>query len=106
MLHGKGRFVKRVLEPHMVREDKHLMLPLYMAERAWAYAMALKRENTAQESRPRFHLLARLRKAAKWSAVLSSLCAKRHAEPSLQRPWVNALQMAIFSYKAVRNIAC
>ena len=53
------------------------MLPLYMAERAWSYAMALKRENTADGSRARFHLLARLNKAAKWSATLSTLCAAR-----------------------------
>jgi len=78
--HGKGRFVRKALEPRMVRESKHLMLPLYMAERAWAYAMALKRDNTAQESRPRHHLVARLNKAAKWSATLSALCAKRGDE--------------------------
>jgi signal recognition particle subunit SRP68 len=79
-LHGKGRFARRTLEPRMVRDSKHLMLPLYMAERAWAYAMALKRDNTAQESRPRHHLVARLNKAAKWSATLSALCAKRGDE--------------------------
>jgi tetratricopeptide (TPR) repeat protein len=78
-LHGgtKGRYVKKVLEPHMIKDGRHLMLPLYAAERAWSYAMALKRENTAQEPRPRFHLLHRLKKAAKWSAALSALCATR-----------------------------
>ena len=80
LTHGKGRFIKRQLEPNMIRDAKALMLPLYMAERAWAYAMALKRENTAQESRPRFHLLSRLNKAAKWSQVLSQLCAARGDE--------------------------
>ena len=50
------------------------MLPLFCCERAWAYAMQVKRENTAQEPRPRFHLLRRLNKAAKWSVVLRS-CA-------------------------------
>ena len=80
LMQGKGRFQRRTLEPHMVKEEKHLMLPLYMAERAWSYANAIKRENTAGESRPRFHLLSRLNKAAKWSAALSSLCAKRGDE--------------------------
>lgn len=77
LTHGKGRFKPVGLEPQMVRDVKALMLPLYMAERAWSYAMAIKRENTSQESRPRFHLLARLNKAAKWSATLAALCASR-----------------------------
>lgn len=79
-IHGtgsKGRFSKRTLEPQMVRNGRHLMLPLYNAERAWSYAMAIKRENTAQEPRPRFHLLQRLNKAAKWGAALQALCAVR-----------------------------
>ena len=77
---SRGRYVKRALEPHLVKEPKHLMMPLYCAERAWSYAMAIKRENTASEPRPRFHLLHRLNKAAKWSAALSSLCALRGDE--------------------------
>ena len=61
----------------MVHDGRHLMLPLYNAERAWSYAMQLKRENTSGESRPRYHLLHRLVKAAKWSTALSKLCAER-----------------------------
>ena len=80
MQHGKGRFVRRTLEPHMVKDANALTMPLYAAERAWSYAMAIKRENTAGESRPRFHLLSRLNKAAKWSEALSSLCAARGDE--------------------------
>jgi signal recognition particle subunit SRP68 len=80
MQHGKGRFVRRALEPHMVKDAKALTMPLYAAERAWSYAMAIKRENTADESRPRFHLLSRLNKAAKWSEALYSLCAVRGDE--------------------------
>lgn len=71
----KGRFSKKVLEPHLTKQDKHLLLPLYAAERAWSYAMALKRETN--DPRPRFHLLHRLKKAAKWSAELKALCATR-----------------------------
>ena len=76
-LHGKGRFVKKTLEPRMVRHGRHLMLPLFCAERAWSYAMALKREASDDEPRPRYHLLHRLQKAAKWASVLSQLCATR-----------------------------
>lgn len=75
--HGKGRYAKRPLEPASVRDMRHLMLPLFCAERAWAYAMQLKRENTQQEPRPHHHLLARLAKAAAWSDKLAGLCAAR-----------------------------
>lgn len=43
------------------------------AERAWSYAMQLKQEANT-EPRKRFHLLARLRKAAKHSVKLEKLC--------------------------------
>lgn len=43
------------------------------AERAWSYAMQLKQEANT-EPRKRFHLLARLRKAAKHSEHLERLC--------------------------------
>ena len=77
LTHGKGRFAKKPLEPRMIREGKHLMLALYCSERAWSYAMQLKRENTASESRPKYHALHRLRKAAKWSTALQELCQVR-----------------------------
>jgi len=75
--HGKGRYAKRPLEPSSVRDMRHLMLPLFCAERAWAYAMQLKRENTEQEPRPHYHLLARLAKATAWAEKLAALCAER-----------------------------
>ncbi|RXN15805.1 signal recognition particle subunit SRP68 [Labeo rohita] len=43
------------------------------AERAWSYAMQLKQEANT-EPRKRFHLLARLRKAAKHGEQLEKLC--------------------------------
>lgn len=77
--HGtKGRFAKRVLEPVLVKDSRHLMLPLFCAERAWSLAMQLKRDKSSQEeSRPRYHLLHRLAKAAKWSALLAELSQVR-----------------------------
>ena len=48
LTHGKGRYKPQPLELRMVRDPKHLMLPLFCCERAWAYAMQVKRENTAQ----------------------------------------------------------
>ena len=77
LTHGKGRFVKKPLEARMIREGKHLMLALYCSERAWSFAMQLKRENTSGEPRPKHHAMHRLRKAAKWSTALAELCAMR-----------------------------
>ena len=74
---GKGRFVKRPLEPRMVAEGKHLLIPLFACERAWSYAMQLKRESSQDTMRPRYHLLSRLAKAAKSAEMLSALCATR-----------------------------
>lgn len=52
---------------------RYLLLVLMEAERAWSYAMQLKQEANT-EPRKRFHLLARLRKAAKHSEKLEKLC--------------------------------
>uniref|UniRef100_A0A668AHH7 Signal recognition particle subunit SRP68 n=1 Tax=Myripristis murdjan TaxID=586833 RepID=A0A668AHH7_9TELE len=52
---------------------RYLLLVLMEAERAWSYAMQLKQEANT-EPRKRFHLLARLRKAAKHGERLEKLC--------------------------------
>ncbi len=44
-------------------------------ERAWSYAMQLKRES-AEEPRKKHHLIKRLRKAADIADELQSLCAQ------------------------------
>lgn len=49
------------------------------AERAWSYAMQLKQEANT-EPRKRFHLLARLRKAAKHSERLEKLCESHRVD--------------------------
>lgn len=52
---------------------RYLLLVLMEAERAWSYAMQLKQEANT-EPRKRFHLLSRLRKAAKNGERLERLC--------------------------------
>uniref|UniRef100_A0A8C7P7E1 Signal recognition particle subunit SRP68 n=1 Tax=Oncorhynchus mykiss TaxID=8022 RepID=A0A8C7P7E1_ONCMY len=52
---------------------RYLLLVLMEAERAWSYAMQLKQEANT-EPRKRFHLLSRLRKAAKHGERLEKLC--------------------------------
>lgn len=62
-----------------------LYLPLYHAERAWSYAMELKEQDHNEKmeqgedanSRLKFHLHGRLRKAAEWSQRLMNMCSLR-----------------------------
>jgi len=57
----------------MVTDERHLLIPLVAAERAWSYAMELKRD-AGNELRKRAHLLGRLKKATIHAAELVSLC--------------------------------
>lgn len=59
-----------------VSDERLLLVPLIMAERAWSYAMQLKQDNENDEyPRKYFHMKRRLTKAAKWSTELKELCA-------------------------------
>lgn len=58
-------------------DARWLHIPLYDAERAWAYAMELKHATDGPTSRMRFHLLKRLQKAAKLADKFAELCAHR-----------------------------
>jgi hypothetical protein len=75
-LHGKGRYQKRKLEVPLITDARWLMIPLMSAERAWAQAMEIKKEN---EDRPlphkRHHSIRRLTKAAAWAAELARFTA-------------------------------
>ncbi|KAJ8319344.1 hypothetical protein KUTeg_004435 [Tegillarca granosa] len=56
-----------------VTDVRYLHLPLFCAERTWAYAMQLKSEANT-EPRKKFHMFSRLRKAEKYAEELSELC--------------------------------
>jgi signal recognition particle subunit SRP68 len=66
------RFQRRELTADDLVDSRFLLIPLFQAERAWAYAMQLKQESTS-EPRKRFHLLNRLRKAIKYAKELERL---------------------------------
>ena len=72
------RFQKRELfaadAEQQLTDSRFLLIPLFQAERAWAYAMQLKQEANS-EPRKKFHLLARLRKAVKSAQELERLSA-------------------------------
>ncbi|XP_035634943.1 signal recognition particle subunit SRP68-like [Oncorhynchus keta] len=62
-----------MLSDNRYNDNRYLLLVLMEAERAWSYAMQLKQEANT-EPRKRFHLLSRLRKAAKHGERLEKLC--------------------------------
>uniref|UniRef100_A0A3Q0RJJ6 Signal recognition particle subunit SRP68 n=1 Tax=Amphilophus citrinellus TaxID=61819 RepID=A0A3Q0RJJ6_AMPCI len=70
---NRHKFVGKKITVEMLSDNRYLLLVLMEAERAWSYAMQLKQEANT-EPRKRFHLLARLRKAAKHSEKLEKLC--------------------------------
>ncbi|KAM3623730.1 uncharacterized protein V6R79_015014 [Siganus canaliculatus] len=70
---NRHKFVGKKITVEILSDSRYLLLVLMEAERAWSYAMQLKQEANT-EPRKRFHLLARLRKAAKHSEKLEKLC--------------------------------
>ncbi|XP_037620033.1 signal recognition particle subunit SRP68 isoform X2 [Sebastes umbrosus] len=70
---NRHKFIGKKITVEMLSDSRYLLLVLMEAERAWSYAMQLKQEANT-EPRKRFHLLARLRKAAKHSEKLEKLC--------------------------------
>lgn len=53
--------------------ERMLIIPLCLAERAWAYAMQLKQE-TSEHPRRKYHLIRRLKKAAEHADRFEKLC--------------------------------
>uniref|UniRef100_A0A7N8YFQ1 Signal recognition particle subunit SRP68 n=1 Tax=Mastacembelus armatus TaxID=205130 RepID=A0A7N8YFQ1_9TELE len=70
---NRHKYIGKKVTVEILSDNRYLLLVLMEAERAWSYAMQLKQEANT-EPRKRFHLLARLRKAAKHSEKLEKLC--------------------------------
>ena len=77
----KKEFHKKEVTEEAVKEEKHLHVPLVTAERAWAYYMQLKFEANS-DPRKKFHMVNRLRKAAKHAEALSAVCGDSSKVPS------------------------
>ncbi|CAM6094524.1 unnamed protein product [Calypogeia fissa] len=72
--HGRGKYTKKQIVESTVTNVRYLHIVLYLAERAWSYAMEIKEGgNTRQQS----HLIRRLGKAAKWANLLNRLCNEK-----------------------------
>lgn len=94
-LHGRGRFVKKTLEPEAIVDARILAIPLLNAERAWAMAMEIKGQLSMGPVAPkRAHLQARLWKAAGWAEQLAHLASERadhrtSVEAEAYAAWIN-----------------
>ncbi|XP_046407107.1 signal recognition particle subunit SRP68 [Ischnura elegans] len=90
----KRHFKKKEITEAMVKDERFLYIPLMMAERAWAYGMQLRQEANT-EPRKRFHLLSRLKKAAKYALQLQILSggdicdARAKLEVEAYTAWIN-----------------
>lgn len=71
----RKKFHKKEVSESILNDEKHLHIPLFTAERAWAYYMQLKFEANA-DARKKFHMINRLRKARKYADQLDSLCSE------------------------------
>jgi len=95
------RYLKREIDIQVCEDSKILLIPLFQAERAWAYAMQLKQEANTKP-RKRFHLANRLRKAAKIAAELEKLSDSERcdARTKLEAQGYNSLIQGQFCFEA------
>jgi signal recognition particle subunit SRP68 len=75
--HPSKQFKPRPVQPEDVSNINFLILVLTESERAWAYSMQLKGELDQDNSRKRFHLLKRLKRAVDHAKHLNELCRAR-----------------------------
>ncbi|TSK62591.1 Signal recognition particle subunit SRP68 [Bagarius yarrelli] len=76
---NRHKFTGKKVTVELLSDSRYLLLVVMEAERAWSYAMQLKQEANT-EPRKRFHLLARLRKAAKHGEKLEKLCESHRVD--------------------------
>ncbi|CAH1767955.1 3489_t:CDS:2, partial [Entrophospora sp. SA101] len=84
--HGKGRFTqKNEVNVSSLNDVRVLHIVLFDTERAWSYAMELKRESRSTgDLRKKHHLIRKLKKAEKCAKQLEHLCSREIAGTSHQ----------------------
>lgn len=83
--HGRGKYTRKAITDSTVTDVRFLHVVLYMAERAWSYAMEKKQVPDGPNSRQRLYLIGRLKKAVKWADNFAHLCmAKGDSRTSLE----------------------
>ncbi|KAK7007750.1 signal recognition particle subunit srp68, partial [Halocaridina rubra] len=68
----RRNFRKKEVTVDVLRDDRFLLIPLMTIERCWAYSMQLK-EESLQDSRKKFSMRNKLRKAAKYVVAFEKL---------------------------------
>jgi len=76
---NKKKFKSVPLTVRNTRSFRHLYIPLFEAERAWSFAMQLKRESI-EEPRKKRHLIRRLRRASAAAKKLEDICAAKEGK--------------------------
>jgi signal recognition particle subunit SRP68 len=80
--YGRGKFVNKPLTETNITELKDgraLQIPLYNAERAWAYAMSLRQElssNKTANPRMRLQIKRKFLRALQWAKLLKNVTKK------------------------------
>ncbi|KAM7542388.1 hypothetical protein Aperf_G00000015592 [Anoplocephala perfoliata] len=93
----RSRVVPKKLTPEVVTDARHIILAVFEIERCWAYAMQLRSEANS-EHRKKFHMISRLRKAAKYGQLLNEIMnavtccgAQTKLELTAYIQWINGL---------------
>lgn len=99
------RFQKREVTVDDLNDSKFLLIPLFQAERAWAYSMQLKQESNS-DPRKRFHLVNRLRKAVKYSNELEliSQSARCDARTKLEAQGYSSIMNGQYNFEVQKWI--
>ncbi|KAI8797162.1 signal recognition particle subunit SRP68 [Biomphalaria glabrata] len=69
---NRNRVTPKKIKEEILTDTRYLHLPLFCAERCWAYAMQLKSEANT-EPRKRFHMISKLKKAVVYAEELESI---------------------------------
>lgn len=113
----KRRVNPKKINMEVIKDARYIQIPLFSAERAWAYGMQLKSEANT-EPRKRFHMMSRLKKAGVYADELCSLCehdkcdARTKLESQAYRHYIRGSldfensqwKSALESYSSVKTI--
>lgn len=81
---GRGRYnAHPITVPSVHADERSLLVPLYSAERAWAFAMDVKRERPAGPARARRTVISKLAKAVLHAELLRTLCKQTADEETV-----------------------
>lgn len=77
---GRGRYAETPIDTAAIlRDSRSILIPLYSAERAWAFAMDVKRNSPSGPARSRRKVVGRLTKAVVFASQLRALCVDSNA---------------------------